>query len=99
LLSRARYKAKASEKAEFTPVNEHFEINFNTVDDRVSRKATTCQGSSDPFMNPVLVSLMSSFMVDNLRHSPANPRNLTRESEWKTTSELRPDLNPRLLNG
>jgi len=43
-LGRARYKAKSSEKAEFTPVNEHFELDFNAVDGRVSRKATTCQG-------------------------------------------------------
>jgi len=32
-------------------------------------------------MNSVLASLMSSFIVDNLRNSPANPCNLTRESE------------------
>jgi len=32
-------------------------------------------------MNSVFASLMLSFIVDNLRNSPANPRNLSRESE------------------
>jgi len=32
-------------------------------------------------MNPVLAALMSSFLVDNLRNSPANPRDCRLESE------------------
>gem|GEM_PF-6324487 len=44
-------------------------------------------------MNSVLTPLMSSFIVANLRNSPANPCNLRLESEHKViTPELRPDL-------
>ena len=35
-------RATQDAKAEFTRVNEHFELGFNAVDDQVSRISTAC---------------------------------------------------------
>ena len=49
-------------------------------------------------MNSVLASLMSSFIVDNLRNSPANPRDLHLESEHNEPPLPSPRLDQRFLN-